>query len=149
MRAECVLLDLKKRSRKIVDFERGTCVTTRLTARQSRYAREIAIDGTGGVFAGIPSDTRLQEAATGPAGESGAGALIYELDAPVQEADRNWAVSHRYRIFVDRTTKLPQRVECFRKSPRESDWSLSTFHTFDYVTERDVRDAIRAMYCGR
>jgi hypothetical protein len=149
MRAECVLFDLKERSRKIIDSDRGTCTTVRLTSREYRSVREFMMDCTGGVFASIPSDTRLQEVVADPAGASGPGTLVYELNATSQGGyGGDSAVSHRYRIFIDRATKLPQRIECFRKGPPENDWELSVFHTFEYVTERDMKDTIRAMCLG-
>ncbi len=144
---ERVLFDFNERSKTTVDLDRGTYVSIPLAGPDYRGAREAMMGYARSIFAGIPSDTRLQ-AATDPADASGSRTLVYEVSTTAQTNyyGENSAVSYRYRISIDRATKLPQRLDSFRSSPREgSEWKLVTFYIFEYVSERDVKDAIKAM----
>ncbi len=144
---ERTLFDFNERSKTMVDFDRGTYVSIQLTGRDYRRAREAMMGYVRNIFASIPSDTRLQ-VATDPADTSGSGTLVCEVTRTAHPSyyDQDSAVSYRYRISIDRATKLPQRLDSFRNSPREGGgWKPSTFHIFEYVSERDVRDAIKAM----
>jgi hypothetical protein len=73
------------------------------------------------------------------------GYEVYDLEWTA-EIDTNGATMRRWRVFMDPTTDLPEKVQYFRKLPGEAEYALRHERTLEYPSDADMRADIERVF---
>ncbi len=69
------------------------------------------------------------------------GVEVYERTWQREDSNGS-AVFNKWRIFVDRQIFLPRRTEFYQMGPGESEYTLASFHVYDYPGDEEFKAAI-------
>jgi hypothetical protein len=68
---------------------------------------------------------------------------IYELTWPEQDEASDSAKLRKWRIYLDKNTKLPRRAEWYSKLPSQDDFKLESYSVVTYPTETQLQRLVR------
>jgi hypothetical protein len=139
---ETILYDLGAGKEYTRETLGGAVQAAELTDRHVAYAQERLTAGLGFRPDQVPSGARWIRV-----DDDARGAERYELN--YSEQDPTGTVSLRKRVFViDPTTKRPQEVQEFHKSPAESEWHPLVTTRYQYPTVGEMNKVLGGQGLG-
>ena len=142
-----VLYDLKRRQKRELDPNAGLSAPIKLDDYEYGGSSLIMAACVGGPLATIAQDTRVRQMPDDtPDGLD--RQVVYEL-ASEKQTSGGIILFYRWRFVLDPATGLPHRIEFFVRESPEGEWELRTTKTFEYLTEPDMKDEIKAMVPAR
>jgi hypothetical protein len=142
---ECALWDLKGKSKKSRDLNIGSITMAELDSSILVEVEETMKAPWGLLpfddISGVPEDAKWQQVADENIDTTIPNTEMYDL-IWIEKALDGSIVYKKWRGYIDIETKLPRRVEQWRKLAQEKEYKLLTFVTVAYPTTVEIRGVI-------
>jgi len=144
--AECVLWDLKGKSRKSRDLNTGSITMAELDNDVLVTVEETMKAPWGllpfGNISAVPEDAGWQKVADEDVEITIPNTEVYDL-VWIEKSLIGSIIHRRWRGYIDIETKLPMRVERWRKRANEEEYELLTVTKVAYPTAVEIRAVIK------
>jgi hypothetical protein len=143
---ESVLWDIGKGVRKSKQADTTVAETVPLTAVLVADA-EKKITGSLGLMPfydmkDIPKDAEWSRVTDGDLEAMPQGIEAYDLIWPAKALDGS-QVFKKWRVFADSETNLPRRIEWYKKSAADSEYTLSSSAAVEYLSDSEIQKIIK------
>ncbi len=143
--AECVLWELKGKSRKSKDLSTGSITTAKL-GNDAIMRVEETMEGALGLLpfddvSKVPPDAKWQKVAGEDLETTVPDTEVYDLMWTEKQPD-GFIVYRKWRGYIDIETKLPKRMEWWWKQTKQAEYELLGVTQVAYPTNVDVRAAV-------
>ena len=143
---ECVLWDLKGKSKKSRDLNSGSITMAKLDNDALMKVKETMKAPWGLLpfddISKVPLNAKWQQAADEDIETTVPDTEVYEL-MWTEERFGGSIVHNKWRGYIDTETKLPKRIERWWKQAKETEYELLTVTQIAYPTSVEVRVAIK------
>ncbi|MDH4240658.1 MAG: hypothetical protein OEW48_13950 [Phycisphaerae bacterium] len=137
-----VLWDFANNTKKVKTLENNTVQVTTLSADTVSQGKKSLKSSFGLVpfpdITDVPEAARWEQVADESSEATIPDAKVYDLSWP--EKGR-WF--HKWRFFIEPTTNLPKRVECYKKTVIEHEYELKSVHLVEYPSDNSIEAIIR------
>ena len=143
---ECVLWDLKGKSKKSKDLSTGSITITE-PANSILAQVQKTMDVPWGLLpfgdiSGVPPDAKWQQVADENIKTTVLGVEVYDLIWSEKTLGGS-AVYKKWRGYIDAETKTPKRIERWWKQAEETEYKLVTIIKVTYPTATEIQTVIR------
>ena len=144
-KTECVLWDIKGKSRKVKDLSTGPIKTAKLN-EDILVKVEKTIKGAVGLLpfgdiSEVPKDAEWQRIANENVQTTIANTEVYDL-VWIEKKLGGDIVYRKWRSYIDIETKLPSRIEWWEKPAKEEEYELLTIIKVAYPTTVEIQAVI-------
>lgn len=140
-----VLWDFANNTKKVKTLENNTLQVTALSADTVTKGKKTLKSSFGLVpfpdITDVPEGARWEQVADEGLEATIPGAKVYDLSWPEKE---RWF--QKWRFFIEPTTNLPKRVECYKKTVIEHEYELKSVHLVEYPSDNAIEAIIRGTF---
>lgn len=145
---ECVVYDLRKGFKTVIDRHSGHSTLVRMAKWEYDGSRRLLARYVGGLFANSSADDELSHVESAPSGPTDTPLSVYELERTLP-THTDAVIRHRWRVSLDPETRLPVRIESFRQDAETGEWLLTQTTEFDYLSGSEMESALKALAPAR
>ena len=142
---ERILYDVNGGWKTTVTSDPETVTSVRMDPRERENCRMFLITRAPLVLGNLPPNAEVRQVASDAPDESAETVDVYEISWK-ERAPGSLTLYYRWNIFVDPATALPQRIELFEMHSSGSVWERTQTILFEYLSEREMQNAIEAMF---
>lgn len=143
---QCVMWDVKAKSKKSKDLNTDSAVTTMLSDDAILKAEKTMKSPWGLLpfedISELPPDAKWQQVANENIETAVAGTEVYDLIWP--EKELIGAINYnKRRFYIDTKTSLPKRIERFRKQSEEQEYELLDIKKIGYPDSVEIQGLVK------
>ncbi len=140
-----VLYDVNGGWKTTVTSDRETVATVRMGPHEWEGAKTLLVTYAPLGLGNLPPHAEVRQVASDVPTEFDDSLTVYEIGWS-KRTPGDLIVHYRWNIFVDPATQLAQRIESFATLSSEDVGEQALTTVFDYLSEREMQEAIKVMF---